>query len=295
MNAQWTSLIDVAGWTLLHFVWQGTLAALAPRPGPLARAAQVGPRPVCPRVPRARRDGGIAGRDGVVPRESSADRQVMAFDGSGIEAAGPRRSPARRVSIASVSGAIHRACSARVCCRHAPLFAALAQAPPSTWFPWLVGFWLVGVGVCSVRLAGGWWHTRRLVREDAFEAEEAWVQAVGRLSTRLRLARTVRLLESARVQVPDRDRVAEAGAAASGCGDDRAVAAAGRSRPGARARAHPAARLPRQPRAVGGRDDAVLSPGRVVGVAHDPRRARALLRRSRRRRVRRCRCCMRAH
>src|SRR5215207_5282818 len=29
MNAQWTSVIDVAGWTLLHFVWQGTLAALA--------------------------------------------------------------------------------------------------------------------------------------------------------------------------------------------------------------------------------------------------------------------------
>ena len=29
MNSQWSSVIDVAGWTLLHFVWQGTLAALA--------------------------------------------------------------------------------------------------------------------------------------------------------------------------------------------------------------------------------------------------------------------------
>src|SRR5215217_7727209 len=29
MNAQWRSLVDGAGWTLLHFVWQGTLAALA--------------------------------------------------------------------------------------------------------------------------------------------------------------------------------------------------------------------------------------------------------------------------
>src|SRR3954470_23406842 len=29
MNAQWRSFVDGAGWTLLHFVWQGTVAALA--------------------------------------------------------------------------------------------------------------------------------------------------------------------------------------------------------------------------------------------------------------------------
>ena len=45
----------------------------------------------------------------------------------------------------------------------------------------------------------------------------------------------------------------------------------------ARARARPAPRLPRQPAAVGRRDAAVLSPGRLVGVAAGPRRARALL------------------
>ena len=28
MSAQWTWMTDLVGWTLLHFVWQGTLAAL---------------------------------------------------------------------------------------------------------------------------------------------------------------------------------------------------------------------------------------------------------------------------
>src|SRR5256886_9290086 len=57
----------------------------------------------------------------------------------------------------------------------------------------------------------------------------------------------------------------------------------------ARARAGPRAaiRLPRQPDPVGNRNAAVLPPGGVVGVAAGARGARALLRRSRRGRVRR--------
>ena len=130
----------------------------------------------------------------------------------------------------------------------APRPVTFAQALPSTWFPWLVASWLAGVCICAIRFAGGWWQTRRLVREDSFDADEAWVGAVDRLSTRLRLAHTRTAAGVGADPGAGGDRVLEAGAAASRCSDDGALPAADRSRAGARARTHPPARLPCQPR-----------------------------------------------
>ena len=66
-----------------------------------------------------------------------------------------------------------------------------------------------------------------------------------------------------------------------------AVAPAGRGDSGSRARAHPPARLSRQPAADARRDAAVLSPGRLVALAADSSGARELLRRSCRQPLRR--------
>ena len=90
-----------------------------------------------------------------------------------------------------------------------------------------------------------------------------------------------------RVDVPTVDRLAQAGRAAAGERAGRPVAAAARGDPRARARAHPPPRLPGQPAADARRDAALLSPGGLVAVGTHPRRARELLRRSRRQPVRR--------
>src|SRR4051812_42665682 len=58
----------------------------------------------------------------------------------------------------------------------------------------------------------------------------------------------------------------------------RVIAGTARSNPRARTCAHPSPRLRRQPPPDACRDAAVLSPGGVVAVEPDPRRARALLR-----------------
>jgi beta-lactamase regulating signal transducer with metallopeptidase domain len=68
--------------------------------------------------------------------------------------------------------------------------------------PWLVGAWAIGVFGFSLRLLGGWLWIRWLVRRGSRPVEERWVESLKRLQHRLQIGRPVRLLESARLQVP---------------------------------------------------------------------------------------------
>jgi beta-lactamase regulating signal transducer with metallopeptidase domain len=189
MNAFWTSLIDTAGWTLVHFVWQGSLGAVV-----LAFALALVPRG-CARVRYVLACLALAAM-ALLPAVTASylmqhreDRQAWTLPGRdlGGAPAAHGKSPLTS-SVASATAA--------------PVLRVIAPSPPTKWFPWLVGLWMAGVCVCSVRLAGGWWHTRRFTVEDAFAADQAWVRAVEDLSLRLGLWTPVRLLESTRVQVP---------------------------------------------------------------------------------------------
>jgi hypothetical protein len=68
--------------------------------------------------------------------------------------------------------------------------------------PWIVAAWTLGVLICSVRLAGGWWQARRLVTIGTRPVAERWDRVKAELAVRLELSRPVRLLESSRVAVP---------------------------------------------------------------------------------------------
>ena len=200
MSPQWGPVTDVLGWTLLHFVWQGTLAALAlsavlsllPRRWAAVRyvlacvtLAVMALLPIATALTLAGRPTGPLGLAGMAP---------------GAQLSSTRPDASRRQDLASAElGTTARQPDAQSASLGTP---AAVVAPLATWFPWLTGFWLAGVCLCSIRLAGGWWQARRLIREDAFEPDEAWVQAVGRLATCLALRTPVRLRESARVQVP---------------------------------------------------------------------------------------------
>jgi beta-lactamase regulating signal transducer with metallopeptidase domain len=70
------------------------------------------------------------------------------------------------------------------------------------WLPILVAGWGMGVFVLSVRLLGGWLVLQGLIRRGARPVEGPWAEVLARLSARLDLRREVRLLESARSQVP---------------------------------------------------------------------------------------------
>ena len=136
-------------------------------------------------------------------------------------------------------------------------------------------------------LLGGWWRTRAPSRRRRLRRFPTWCRAqLDALSSRLRIARPVAIVASVRVSVPVvlghlKPVIVLPAAVLAGL-----EPGAARSHPRARARARPPPRLSGEPRADRDRDAALLSSGRLVGVASGARGARALLRRSRRDRLR---------
>ena len=280
---------QAVGWALLQFVWQGAavgvltaLALLALRRSAsdvryvvasiglalmltlpiVTRRAAVSRRCAPTRAPRpaSRRLPGVrARRDGAAIRPRSP----------GAAAAGRQRDGRRRV----------RARRSRARSRRSALEALL---------PALILVWIAGVSLLSLRLLTGWiWVQRLRTRGDAPAARRAgsaWRRG-SRAGCTSRAPIT--LLESTLVDVPTvigflKPVVLLPASALAG-----ADAAADRSDPRARARAHPPARLPGEPAADARRDGALLSPGGLVALAPHPHRARELLRRSRRQPLRR--------
>ena len=145
----------------------------------------------------------------------------------------------------------------------------------------VLALWLAGVIVLSIRLVGGWIVARRMARR-AIQLAAPDVQRLARLRRAgfgCALDRVVRIVESSTICVPVmvgwiKPVVILPTAALAGL-TPLQVEALLRSRIGA----YPASRLPGEPPAVGRRDGAVLSPGRLVGVARSSRSARAMLRR----------------
>ncbi|HEX8921671.1 MAG TPA: M56 family metallopeptidase, partial [Pyrinomonadaceae bacterium] len=72
----------------------------------------------------------------------------------------------------------------------------------SSILPWLVIVWLAGALILSLRFLGGWTSAQRLKRRLTTPGTRDWQETIVRLSMRLRLSRTVRLCESALVEVP---------------------------------------------------------------------------------------------
>lgn len=67
--------------------------------------------------------------------------------------------------------------------------------------PWFVVIWFLGVFVLSLRMAGGWYVTKRLVA-DGTPLREDWVHRIESFFPQLNFFRSVRWIESSRVRVP---------------------------------------------------------------------------------------------
>jgi beta-lactamase regulating signal transducer with metallopeptidase domain len=71
-----------------------------------------------------------------------------------------------------------------------------------SWLPMLVFAWICGVLILSLRLVSGWLWVQRMKSHSTSPVEGGWDVIAARLSRRLHIARTVRLLRSTRVEVP---------------------------------------------------------------------------------------------
>jgi beta-lactamase regulating signal transducer with metallopeptidase domain len=169
-------------WTLAHFLWQGTLVALA-----AAVFLRFGPRGATPRY--------VAGvvALGVMLVTPLATYVVLSRVGSGpaVVAWSPRTvidavpSPSRQGSDSGPAG-------------------FLAAEPPrwTPLVPIVVSVWALGVLVLSMRLIGGWLVARRLASKVVAPVGPEILAVAARVSTHLGVRRAVRVLESSACAVP---------------------------------------------------------------------------------------------
>lgn len=175
--------IEITGWTLLHFVWQGALLGLA-----------------------------VAGVLWLCRRRSANARYAVASGGLVALLAAPvltaavlwqaartveplraaDRSAAREPGTRSLGG---HALVARdsLGALHARLAAAL---------PGVVAVWLAGVSLLLVRTGGGLWRVHRLHEAGLAAPASRWQEAAARLASRLGLVNAVRVVESRLVGTP---------------------------------------------------------------------------------------------
>jgi beta-lactamase regulating signal transducer with metallopeptidase domain len=194
-------LVEAVGWALVHSVWQGALVALlyalfavaAARASAQTRylaacaalalmlllpiaTASVNPRPA-PHAPT---------------RVRATDNGPSAEEAEGRGRAGAREESAPSPHAPAAPGAAANARRG---------FWGWAESRIVSLFPWLVACWLMGVALLALRVCGGWLALRRL-RRSAEPVAAEFEQAFRLLAARLRATATVRLCQSALIEVP---------------------------------------------------------------------------------------------
>jgi BlaR1 peptidase M56/parvulin-like peptidyl-prolyl cis-trans isomerase-like protein len=221
--------VEAFGWTLLHFVWQGTLVALAfgcflafsqgtsPRVRYLVGCAalslmalsaistflwQVGTRdvrtarqsiasPIVALIPGGR--GNSLGAHEPIGHDLVLNRPLFVGHNSALESQPTRDISTRIEPLVLPSGA---------------RFVSLTtegEPSPDPLRPWLdrlVGVWVIGVVLLSVRLAVGWRVICRLRAQGQSKKDSVWCTRFACLKERIGVSSSVQLLWSASASVP---------------------------------------------------------------------------------------------
>ena len=183
-------MIAFLGWTLVHAAWQGGLIAAAVAVLLwLARRAAASTQYVIALA-------GLAAA-GVVPVSTtvatgrwSSDRAIVVLT--------PLTSPARAAHAALTGTKMSvapRVIGSRADARPTP--DGLAGA-----FPWIVAAWLFGVAALSLRMLVGIATVRRIGKRGVSAVDARVHAAADAVAARLRVSNTIRVLQSARVDVP---------------------------------------------------------------------------------------------
>jgi HEAT repeat protein/beta-lactamase regulating signal transducer with metallopeptidase domain len=188
----WRSIIEVLGWTLIHFTWQGTLVALS-LAGVLwmLRGSSTNARYAAACV--------------ALLLMSSTPLFTMAI----ISHSTPDKTvspqfvaqPAPQPQPVEIEPAIVPA-QRDVASASLRPWLFIRPAPITPLLRWMILLWLLGVVLFSLRLAGGWFYTQRLKSYGTRPLGEGWEQTLRRLCNQLRAPRPALLLESALVKVP---------------------------------------------------------------------------------------------
>ena len=187
--------IEVLGWALIHFTWQGTLVALS-----LAGVLRM--------LRGSSTNTRYAAACVALLLMSSLPLFTIAIIGHSTRdktTSGPPPQFAARPAPQSQPVEIEPTI--------VPTQTDIASTSPRPWsfirpvsitplLPWMILLWLFGVAFFSLRLVGGWFYTQRLKSYGTRPLEEGLEQTLRRLCDQLRAPRPARILESALVKVP---------------------------------------------------------------------------------------------
>src|SRR5215510_8361274 len=191
----WRSIIEVLGWTLIHFTWQGTLVALS-LAGVLRmlRGSSTNTRYAAACVALL-----------LMSSLPLFTISIISLSMSGKTASGPPPQFVAQTSSQPQPVEIEPAIvltQTDIASASPRPWLSFRPAPVTPLLPWMIMLWLSGVVFFSLRLAGGWFYTQRLKSYGTRPLEEGWEQTLRRLCDRLRAPCPARILESALVKVP---------------------------------------------------------------------------------------------
>ncbi len=190
-----TPAIETLGWTLLHFLWQGTLIALIlaalmwllknrhPSLRYFLSCASLVIMLACPIVTYLVLDRGNATPpvETVLPPTEVVTEPTLVNDVPAQPVVAP-------VVFAPEGGTGKK--------------ASWLERNLKPWLPYLVVFWGIGVLVLSIRLLGGLWFLRKLRTRLTKPVSSVLIVQLNSVAARLGLARTVQLRESLVITVP---------------------------------------------------------------------------------------------
>lgn len=214
MNSTLSSLIELLGWVLLHFLWQGAAIALllglflrfSKRSSSQMRYAaagaamllmlgsvagtlvwQLSQTPSTSAIPVSVRGNVSVSPASPIPDSSNASANTVPSMTPEVSMSSPRQETAtviRPRMEAATAG---------------PLTAIERLRP---WLPWIVALWAGGVAFFSLRLLNGWRMVRKWRVSGSDSIPDDWPHRFTQLCHRLGINRTVRLLSSATLAVP---------------------------------------------------------------------------------------------
>ena len=178
--------MHVAGWVLVHFVWQGAALAIV---GAVVlhacrrHSASVRYAIACGAL--------IAMLSAVLATAALVDRS----DGHKARAQTVRVLIAReRPNVAALPIQLDT--------RPPSMPRAFSSADVESLFPWVVSIWLVGVTLLLARYAAAWWRVRGLHQLASQTVCSAWQATGNRIAARLGLDGVIRIVELAHIDVP---------------------------------------------------------------------------------------------
>jgi uncharacterized protein (TIGR03435 family) len=176
--------MHVAGWVLVHFIWQGAVLAVA--------AAVV--LHFSRRQSASMRYAIACGAMCAMLVSTGITTALIEVPDAAVEAA----SVSARTTSNDRGGVL---LPIRV--NDAPSAAAVSNAQRvEALLPWIVSAWLFGVTVLLARTGAGWWRVRRLHQLSLRTIRSSWQAASNRIASRLGIASVIRIVELPHIDVP---------------------------------------------------------------------------------------------